>query len=502
MKFILKRFFFLTLMLLTAVILTSCGDSESVGPNIDFGDEGDLVRDEEGNIVYSNVKLKVWSVTTGDDAAVQDQIVSEFNKLYKGMIEVEVVHHSRYDMEQLLGNAMNFDKESAPDMLFTHGMRATEYASNNWLYSLDKIFEKAGTPFDKTDYAESLIQSVTINNEAYGVPIDCHSVMMEVRKDILDKNNLQIPTNYQELVEVCEAAIEKARNGQLWIRGENSMGVSAVEWRLASTAEEYTPFPISYGDMWVHEFFGYTAAIQNGGVVVDGTTQYPGWNTAETAKGLQVVRDWVFPTSTSLNKNALSKNYGSSYDVGDEPFRNGSAIFKLQGPWAYQKDLDEFDRSLGKDGGSANITTRNISNMLALDSSKEYASKIKGEGHALMLLSTVTSQTKACASTVFMDYMAYFSGLEWAKRGHIPAVQSVATSSDYVNSEEYKQYIKYWGQPSDYVVVQPTKYFSYVDTYFKNSLQKTMNKDYQSQAISSILQKEYDDCLAYIELYS
>ena len=50
------------------------------------------------------------------------------------------------------------------------------------------------------------------------------------------------------------------------------MGVSAVEWRLASTAEEYTPFPISYGEMWVHEFFGYTAAIQNGGVVVGSST--------------------------------------------------------------------------------------------------------------------------------------------------------------------------------------------------------------------------------------
>ena len=147
-------------------------------------------------------------------------------------------------------------------------------------------------------------------------------------RDILEKNNLPIPTNYEELCSVADKAAELARNNNLWIRGENSEGYSATEWRKASTAEAYTAFPISYGDMWVHEFVDYTAAVQNGGSIVD-EKGMPAWNSNETANGLQVLRDWIFPSEQSTNKTALSKDYGSSYDVGDAPFNSGKCIFKF-----------------------------------------------------------------------------------------------------------------------------------------------------------------------------
>ena len=157
---------------------------------------------------------------------------------------------------------------------------------------------------------------------------------MMVRTDILEKNNLEIPTNYQELVEVCESAISKAKNGELYIRGENSSGYSATEWRKASSVDPYYPFPIAFGDMWVHEFLGHTAAVQNGGKLVNEEGK-PGWNSAETETGLQILRDFVIPSATSLNKNALTKEYGADYDVGKQPFAAGDCIFKLLGPWDY-----------------------------------------------------------------------------------------------------------------------------------------------------------------------
>ncbi len=492
-----------SLFVLAAVLsLMGCNNTNNEISSVNLSDDGDLVRDENGNIVYENVKLKLWSVTTGDDAAVQDTIINRFNQLYNGMINVEVTHHSRYDIESLLANTMNFDKDNAPNLIFNHGSKAVEYANNKWIYDVTPFFEKSEIQFDKEDFASSLLDAVTLDGATYGMPIDCHSVMMEMRLDILEKNNLKVPTNYYELVEVCDEAAELAQNNNLWIRGENSQGYDAITWRKASNAEEYTAFPISFGDMWVHEFFGYTAAIQNGGSLVNPENQYPGWYSQESVNGLQVLKDWIFPTETSVNKNPLSKDYGSSYDVGDEPFRNGSAIFKLQGPWSYQNDLNDFDRTLAKDGGSDNITTRNIGKMLALDDSKPYASKIKGEGHALMMVSTTTSLTKLCAETVFMDYIAYSSGIEWAKRGHIPAVNSVAQSEDYRNDPEYDKYIKYWGAPEDYVVVPPTKFYTHIDNYFKGALQKILAASFKDQSIDSILKQEYEDCIAYINLYS
>lgn len=486
---------------LTASLLCLSGCNSNYKDDDELKGDGDIVRDADGNVVYDNVKLIMWSVTTGDDAITQDSIVAEFNEMYEGLINVEVKHYSRYDLESLLSTTLQFDSENAPDMLFGHGSRVTEYVDNGWLQQIDFFFEKSGLTFDKSDYVSTLLETVTVDDTAYGVPIDCHSAIICVREDILEKNGLDLPTNYEELVAVCDKVAELAANNNLWIRGENSEGISATEWRKASSSTPYTAFPISFGDMWVHEFVDYTAAIQNGGAIV-GDDGLPAWNTQETADGLQVLRDWIFPSETSSNKNAMSTDYGSSYDVGNTPFTQGNCIFMLEGPWNWQKITQDFDILLSKDGGSDNITTCSLSGMFAKDSTEEYSSKIKGEGHAIMLLKNVKSYTKAAAATVFMDYMANNSGIEWAKRGHLPAVLSVANSSEYTSDPAYDAYIKLWGDSEDYVVVPPTKYYSYVDSYFKGVAQKAISSAHLNEDIKSgIIDKEYKDCIDYINLY-
>lgn len=497
----MKKYIALLLSVLMAISLFCFSGCNSNDDNSEeLKGDGDIVRDADGNVVYDNVKLVMWSVTTGDDANTQDSIVAGFNEMYDGLINVEVKHYSRYDLESLLSTTLQFDKEHAPDMLFSHGSRVTEYVDNGWLQQVDFFFEKSGLTFDKSDYVSTLLESVVVDDTAYGVPIDCHSAIICVREDILKKNGLNVPTNYDELVAVCDKVADLAANNNLWIRGENSEGIPATEWRKASSSTPYTAFPISFGDMWVHEFVDYTAAIQNGGAIVD-NDGFPAWNTQETANGLQVLRDWIFPSETSSNKNAMSIDYGSSYDVGNTPFAKGNCIFMLEGPWNWQKITQDFDISLSKDGGSSNITTRSLSGMFAKDSTEDYASKIKGEGHAIMLMKNVKSYTKAAAATIFMDYMANNSGIEWAKRGHLPAVRSVTSSSEYTSDPAYNEYIKLWGTPEDYVVIPPTKYYSYVDNYFKGVAQKAISSAHLKEDIKSIIDKEYKDCIDYIELY-
>lgn len=467
----------------------------------DVLDDGDLVFDESGNIIYNNVELNLWSVTTGDDATTQDNIINEFNLMYKDMIHVTVNHQSRYDLETLLNSTMQFDKDNAPDALFNHSARISEYNSRKWLLPIEDYYKKADVVLDKDDFAHSLLNATLINNKMYGTPIDCHSAMMDIRVDILEKNNLKIPENYSELVEVAKKATSLASEGNLWIRGLNSEGYEACEWRKATTANPYTVFPISYGDMWVHEFAGYTAAVQNGAKLVN-EAGMPAWNSEETCTGLEVLRDWIFPTSTSKNKVALSLDYGSSYDVGLNPFVNGNCIFKLDGPWTYEDDILKFDRNMKADGGSENITTRSLSSIFAKDETNEQASKVKGEGHALMLMSSTKSMTKRCATAVLADYLANYSGIEWAKRGHIPALKSVLNSNEYKKDESYDKYVKYWGNPEDYIVYGPTEYYSYCDTYFKQALQQSISSQFKEKSIKELVNSAYNDCKTYIELYA
>lgn len=487
----------------TATSTTSTSGDSSVASTVSTSalSDGDILRDSNGNIIYDGIKLNMWCVTTGDDATTQDSIISRFNQEYNGMISVTAKHISRYELETQLQSTMEFDKENAPDLLFSHGSRANEYVARKWLLPIEPYLEKAGLTIDKSDYVTSLLDATTVNGQVYGLPQDVHSAMVEVRTDILKKNNLAIPTNYQELCNVCEQATSLAAAGNLWIRGTNSSGYETTEWRKADTVSTYYPFPISYGDMWVHEFFGYTAAIQNGGSIVASDGK-PGWNTPETVNGVQIVRDWVMPDANSTNKHALSTNYGADYDVGYTPFITGNAIFKLNGPWTYQSELTEFDRDFKADGGSSNITTMTLSNLLAKDPTQSYAKKIKGEGHAFMLLNSVTSMTKACAAMVFSDWMVSNAGIEWAKQGHLPSLKSVQASSDYTSDPAYNAYVKNWGSCDDYVVVPPTPYYTYVDSYFKNALQLSMDANSKSKTVTSIFQAQYDDCIDYIDLNS
>lgn len=479
------------------------GNGGNGGGNIPVGpiDDGDLTFTDDGDIVYDGVELKMWSVTTGDDADVQDSIIAKFNELYDGMIKVTTTHTSRYDLETLITTTMQFDRANAPDVFFSHGSRAGEYVDKGWLLPIEPYMEKAGLTVDKDDYVEALTAAASVNGHLYGLPQDVHSAMVVYRADILEKNNLKVPTNYNELVATCEAAMDLAKAGNLWIRGENTSGVPATEWRKAPVAVTYEPFPIAYGDMWVHEFLGFTAAAQNGAtfVAADGK---PAWNTDEAATGLQVLRDFVMPSDSSVNKYALTKEYGSEYDVGNAPMRRGDCIFKLLGPWEYAKDLTEYGRMLSDDGGADNIDTMALSNLFATDNTKEYANKVKGEGHAFMLMETVTSRTKQCAAMVFADWMVNNAGVDWAKRGHLPSLKSVENSSEYRGDPAYTSYISKWGSCDDYIVMPSTAHYSYVDKYFKDSVQQAMSSQFKNSTIKSILQQKYDDCVSYIELYA
>ncbi len=501
MKKNIKRLVALTLL---APILIACRFTSESEPNLDESisiDTSDIIRDSEGEIIFDNLELEMWAVTTGDDAQTQDEIIAEFNSMYDGMINVTTRHISRYDIETNLQATFDFDIESAPDLLFTHGARTAEYVDRGWLAPIDVYYDIAGLVLDVDDFSESLLASTRVGLYHYGVPQDVHSTILEMRLDILEKNNLEVPTTLSELINVSEQAIALAAAGNLLIRGENSHGIPATEWRKASSVNQYHVFPFSYGDMWVHEFAGYTALVQNGGSIV-ASDGLPGWNSTKAVDGLTIMRDLLFPQPNSRNEHPISKPYNADYDVGDGPFRNGDAIFKFNGPWVYQSDLTMFDRDLRNDGGSTNIGTQHIGNLFAGDPTSATAGLIKGEGHAIMLTSAHKDNLRYVASAIFADYMANYSGIKWAKRGHIPALKSVANAAEYKEDPAYEAYIKNWGTSEDYYVIPSTKYYTQVDWYFKEALKKILSTQYSDANIATILQDNYDDCVDYIELYS
>ena len=118
----------LSALMLIGGALASCGptdpgSSRDSTPSVEWEDDStdDLVYDGNGNIVFDEVELSMWSVCTNPDSVYQDQIIDDFNRAYDGQIHVTVYHESRYSIFSNLVSTVAQDPDNAPDLFYGYG---------------------------------------------------------------------------------------------------------------------------------------------------------------------------------------------------------------------------------------------------------------------------------------------------------------------------------------------------------------------------------------------
>ena len=460
----------------------------------------DLQYDEAGNVVFNNVELNMWSVCTSPDSEYQDQLVRDFNEAYKGQIKINVYHESRYSIYSALAATVTQDPDNAPDIFYGYGEKIASLQNNDIIVPMDYYLDLANIGFSREYFEPVLINNCYVGNRLFGLPVSVDSTMIFVRKDILVKNGLSIPTNYVELMATCDSLVEKAQAGELWVRGNDSQYISTgnvYEWRkyVPEVEGQYYPFPISSGDMWVNAYLSQTVALQNGGKLVD-ENGMPAYNSDEVAKGLQILRDWTTPTSTSQNKYALSK-IDLNYDAGISEFHSGVACFYLDGAWSGYKDTAKIDTMFAAEGGSKeNLSILNFGNLFALDNTQSYANKIFGDSHTATIVKTCKSRTERVAAAVFSNYLAENSGGVWTQAGHLPASLIVQQSEDlFLGNEYYEKYVQYYGTPSQYETFPQTIYYDEIYESYQIAIKQAMASTFLNKPIKDILQENYDDCV-------
>ena len=81
----MKKFIALVMAAAMALSLAACG-GEEVGPQ--WTTTGELVKDEDGNIVYDNVELRLTNVVTAQDKGVLEGLIGKFNRQYRDKITI------------------------------------------------------------------------------------------------------------------------------------------------------------------------------------------------------------------------------------------------------------------------------------------------------------------------------------------------------------------------------------------------------------------------------
>ena len=134
------------------------------------------------------VEIDYWSVFTGGDGATMQGMVDAFNA---SQDEVHVNHTpmTADDLYQKIPMTIQTGS-GVPDVAVVHIERIPNFVTNEMLYAydMDLINDAAGIVAE--NYNQAAWAASDIDGEHYGIPLDVHSYVTYINKDLFDKYDL------------------------------------------------------------------------------------------------------------------------------------------------------------------------------------------------------------------------------------------------------------------------------------------------------------------------
>lgn len=398
----MKKLLHLSLITLLVLTLAACsrfGGTPDPDPDPD-------PEPEPGELI----PLTFWNPLTGADGVVMRQLIAEFNVEYDGEIQVtetyvnEETHYQNIDLLVPMGRG--------PDIAIMHSHRVSGYVDKDILVPIDSYMENTDVDISYDDYVTDVMNSLTIDDETYGIPLDLHTVGIYYNSALLDKYNLEVPTTRDELI---QAAITVQN-------GENN--------------DSFYGFPLS--TVWPSEWIFTTALFQNGGDEIS-DIETPAYNNEAGLKAMKAVADIIHEYNLSPNTMSVDQDLFA--------FQQGNALFHVQGSWMLNAIIDS---SVGDSFGIIPMST------MFTEEDTNTKDQIYARSHTFVFPETTTtpSLAKQEAMLTFVKWMGDHS-YDWATAGQIPASNIARSSSNY----EALPYIHDFGDPENFRVGAQTPYY-------------------------------------------
>lgn len=284
-----------------------------------------------GTTADGKVVLELFSTKTESKETVQG-LVDKFNES-QDKIEVQLTQPA--DAGTVLKTRMT--KDDLPDIVAMGGDSTyTELQTAGVLVDLSDADFVANINESYMDILYML--NLDMEEKAYGIPYATNSSGIIYNKDIFEANNIEIPTTFTELLEVCETL--------------KAAGV--------------TPFELTFKDAWtiLPAWNSMAPVLQPENFYADrkaGSTTFYGTHEELLEKYLQLV------------PYAQTDYMGTSYDDGNKNFAAGSAAMMINGNWAITEikkanadiNIDQF-KFPASDDADANLITSGIDVLLGM----------------------------------------------------------------------------------------------------------------------------------------
>ena len=483
----------LVLFVALAFALIGCGSKENPPANTEPPKADDLIQNlefnEDGsfNVDYlENVQLNVWSVIGNPDKTAWINLINEFNIQYSGIIQINLISQPHESYYNSLDNTYVNNYADFPDMCIMHNEKNVEYASKGYFYALDELIEATKIDYSFDNAYENIIRTTIYNGKHYGVPIDAHGYLTNIRQDIIKKNELGfenntrfIPQNYTEYQTLLEGLKEKADDGSLWVRNiateqdhswyKISEGNPNLKDDVVVTQENFAP-----AFFFLPESEILTSLYVNGGTLLDENGSVNFHNNTAFVKFLTDMID--------------RKNAGLYGDPGtkDFVFPFGKTVMFPEGPWWVANSYDGlWNNKQLKEAGKLGVTEEDANDPIYSEpytvsrarwfaqegAPAELANKWYGNGHVITLTNKIKDMQKVAGALVFAQWLTQgkardgvYNLAKWSAAGHLPAWRNVYESEGYKNIAKDSMTLKALGDPADIIALESTEFATLLTT--------------------------------------
>lgn len=203
-----KRLLAIILAVLMVLSITACGTNEESTEGTSA-----TVSEQSGEASTDKQKIVIWNNNTNENQlkvleAQMNEIAAEYG------FEFEMVTVSFNEMYTKLATAI--DDGEAPDIMNTNFAGCAYLYENNMLTDLTDVVENIG----KEEFVASYIRNLTTDGSIWGIPDWCMHTSVWYRKDLFEKYDLEIPTTWEEFLEVAQTlTIDEDNDGNTDIYG-------------------------------------------------------------------------------------------------------------------------------------------------------------------------------------------------------------------------------------------------------------------------------------------
>ncbi len=484
---ILSKILSVTLCAAMALSFAACGE-RSIGnnelPSIDnpwWVDTGTLEKDENGNVVFSDVSIKLTSVICGNDQNGFEELIRQFEDEYDNEITITHQVYNQLEIDEIVRTQIQ-NETAAPDLVLTHQKTHASFAADKLIQPLDAAYELAGIEVNTSNFLPNFAEYCDLGYEGrmFTVPVDAQSMVIYYNKNILNKYGGELPSGRDEFIDLCKRVQteERKTNSQFQAIACGILENEFTNMYLLPTAVVQNGGEFYGSDGKAHWTEGNNLkAFQNGIKAIQGIANEGIWDLTESTEGSR---------SRFCNDNALfyiSLPFDANVIFSAYAQRSGHSVETVK-----TQDIGGFS----------------VSRLFALDDAPEEAkTRIFGDSHAFMMSKTVEDVEKKAAIATFVNWFTskVDVGIEWAKLGHTSASYLIRGDAAY-NADPYVADFNnmFYEDINNFVTAGKNKNYTIIFSDLQTALLNCVTTTTNDTEIRTELQRVQDRVNAAIDL--